>query len=72
MKNLFFFRKKETPIKIENDIYNVSLQTINDLQKDLQANEYYLTNPKLDFLTNLLQEQIKKRNGNARGSSFRN
>ena len=46
--------------------YTYCLEIVNALTEQLKANEYYLTNPKLDFLMNLLCEQIEKRDQNAR------
>ncbi|CAF5103105.1 unnamed protein product, partial [Rotaria sp. Silwood1] len=58
--------KKETPIEIETKIHDYCLQTVNSIVDQLKESQYYLTNPKLDFLTNLLQRLIKQRD-NARG-----
>ncbi|CAF3126189.1 unnamed protein product [Rotaria sp. Silwood2] len=61
-----FYNKKETPIEIETEIHDYCLQTVNSIVEQLKASQYYLTNPKLDFLTDLLQRLIKQRQ-NARG-----
>ncbi|CAF5031365.1 unnamed protein product, partial [Rotaria sp. Silwood1] len=61
-----FYNKKETPIEIETKIHDYCLQTVNSIVDQLKESQYYLTNPKLDFLTNLLQRLIKQRD-NARG-----
>jgi hypothetical protein len=57
-------------MKIETEVHDFCLKTVNDLVEQLKASLYYLTNPKLDFLTNLLLEQIKKRDENTRGEFF--
>ena len=54
-------------MKVESEVYKYCLKIINALIEQLIASEYYLTNPKLDFLRNLLREQIEKRDKNARG-----
>jgi hypothetical protein len=64
------FSKKETPMEVESEVYNYCLDIVNSLVEPLKTSEYYLTNPKLDFLTNLLREQIEKRDQNARGEVF--
>ncbi|CAF1443158.1 unnamed protein product [Rotaria sordida] len=61
-----FYNKKETPIEIETEIHHYCLQIVNSIVDRLKESEYYLTNPKLDFLTKKLQELIKQRD-NARG-----
>ncbi|CAF1158018.1 unnamed protein product, partial [Rotaria magnacalcarata] len=61
-----FYNKKETPIDIEIKIHDYCIQTVNTIVDQLKETEYYLTNPKLDFLTNLLKDLIRKRD-NARG-----
>ncbi|CAF1072119.1 unnamed protein product [Adineta ricciae] len=62
-----FYSKKETPMPVESDVYNYCLNTIGNINEEIKHGEYYSTNPKLDFLTDQLKEQIKKRNANARG-----
>jgi len=57
-------------MEIETEVYDFCLKTVNGLIEQLKASLYYLTNPKLDFLTNLLLEQIKKRDQNTRGEIF--
>ncbi|CAF3817351.1 unnamed protein product [Rotaria sp. Silwood1] len=62
-----FYTKKETPIDIETEVHDYCLQIINSIVDQLKDSQYYLTNPKLDFLTDLLQRLIKQRD-NARVS----
>ena len=62
-----FYRQKEEPMEIETDVYNSCRKTVNDLDEQWKSSEYYLTNPKLDFLKDLLRKQIEKRDGNTRG-----
>jgi hypothetical protein len=55
-------------MEIETEVYNMCQKIVKDLVEELKISEYYLTNSKLDFLTDLLRKQIEKRDGNARGA----
>lgn len=63
------FSKKETPLSIETEVHDTCLQVINGTVEDLRKSPYYLTNPKLEFLTDLLQRLVQQREG-ARGKLF--
>ncbi|CAF3385232.1 unnamed protein product [Rotaria socialis] len=63
-----FYNKKETPMAIETEVHDYCIQTMNSIVEQLKESQYYLTNPKLDFLTDLLQRLIKQRD-DARGLS---
>ncbi|CAF1266590.1 unnamed protein product [Adineta steineri] len=62
-----FYKRKETPLEVETEVHDICLKKISNIVTQLKQSQYYLTNPKLDFLTNLLREQINKRDKNARG-----
>ena len=54
-------------MEIEREVYHSSVDTVNRLIEQSKDNVFYSSNPKLDFLTDLLCKQIHKRNENARG-----
>ncbi|CAF1418770.1 unnamed protein product [Rotaria magnacalcarata] len=60
------YSKKEMPLTIETKVHDYCIQTMNSIVEQLKESQYYLTNPKLDFLTDLLQRLIKQRD-DARG-----
>lgn len=62
-----FYNKKETPMKVESEVYHHCVEVINSFTEQFKSSEFYLTNPKLDFLSNVLREQIEKRDSNTRG-----
>ena len=68
IKNCLFydFSKKETPMEIETDVHDYCLEIVNGIIEGLKETRYYLTNPKLDFLTNVLRRLIEQRQ-NTRG-----
>lgn len=64
--HLIFSSKKETPIEVESEVHGFCLETVNGIVEQLKKSQYYLTNPKLDFLTDILKRLIKERQ-NGRG-----
>ena len=54
-------------MEIESEVYRSSRETIDRLIEQAKTSSFYSTNPKLDFLTNLLRGEIGKRSENARG-----
>jgi hypothetical protein len=53
-------------VEVETEVHDFCQQTVNSLIEQLKESEYYLTNPKLDFLTGLLRKLIGQRQ-DARG-----
>ncbi len=57
-------------MEVESEVYNYCLNIVNGLVEQVKTSKYYLTNPKLDFLRDLLREQIEKRDQNSRGEVY--
>jgi len=57
-------------MEVESKVYNYCLNIVNGLVEQVKTSKYYLTNPKLDFLRDLLREQIEKRDQNSRGEVY--